>query len=78
MSTIYQFTNRAFDLGEDERSFLVHCIRTAAAKFNEDAIECGHGSGLAVQFERQDQQAGELAARIESAESVRLGREVPD
>lgn len=81
-------TNTAVELGEDVRHMLVFCLQVAAERFRQDADACApeppgepvpqatEYSRLARQFLRQVNQAQELAARIENAAFVRLGREV--
>lgn len=81
-------TTQAFALSEDQRYTLLHALVVAAEKFDANAQHCRHttegtssaeaGTRLAVQFDRQAEDTRELAARIESAEYVKLGREVTE
>lgn len=75
-------TTQAFDLTEDQRNTLTHCLRIAAQKFTENVAHLKDGGSgrlypeMRSQFDRQAAEARGLADRIESAEYVKLGREV--
>lgn len=73
-------TTQAFDLTEDQRNTLTHSLRVAADKFDANAAICTREhpevADLCRAFESQAKETRELAARIEAAEYVKLGREV--
>ena len=70
----------AFELDEDQRSTLVHCLHVAEERFMEDVKVCKAPPAgferLADQLERQAKAARELSDRIENAEYVKVGAEV--
>lgn len=78
-------TDREATLTEDQRCMLVHCLRMAARKFDENAGACmppapaedftpeGALGRLAEQFRHQAAQAQELADRLEQSRYIKIG-----
>lgn len=73
-------TTQAFDLSEDQRNTLLNSLRVAAEKFDANVATLSRDEPIEADLRRvfthQAKETRELASRIESAEYVKLGREV--
>lgn len=68
--------NTEFDLDEGHKCSLTSYLNSAATYFDEIAKEsCGNYVALVEQFQQQAAEARRLAARLDSAEYIRIGKE---
>lgn len=72
-----------FEVSEDQRSTITHCLYVAAERFEENAksaneIETYGVRHLGEQFTRQALEARALAERIDNAEYIEIGPDTPD
>lgn len=74
---------RDYTLNKTERARLIHYLRVAATKFDDDAkLLTGPGAVvtgamvIGVEFQRQAAEAREIADRLEDADYIRVGHAV--
>jgi hypothetical protein len=67
---------RDYALNKNERAMLVHYLRVAAARFDDDAQAGRADAAWRESMIKHSAEARALAARIENATYVRVGREV--
>lgn len=73
-TTIFQLpTRKGVVLNQYPRGHLVHCLRVAATRFDEDAQQNTRMPDYARLFYRYAAEARELADRIEAATFVEVG-----
>jgi hypothetical protein len=63
-------------MNQMERAMLVHCLRVAATKFDDDALLVPGVTDITERLAQMSAHARALADRLEHAAHVKLGREV--
>jgi hypothetical protein len=75
-TTLFRFpVETGFDMQKCQRKHLIHCLRVAATKFDDDA-KLVIGSGGVVmgeELQRYAAEAREIADRLEDADYIRVG-----
>ena len=69
---------RDYTLNKTERARLIHYLRVAATKFDDDAklLTGSSAEVIGVEFQRQAAEAREIADRLEDADYIRVGHAV--
>jgi hypothetical protein len=68
-------THKAFQLTEDQRSLITHCLRLMAETFKEDAKVRKEDQTWVFTFTQQAEQAQTLADRLDNAVEIIVGQE---